>query len=322
MNPTDQASPISHNRRTRPGSASKTQDSITACRPRSRPFKSSRMRSACLHHRQHIPFPPRDLITLSLDQPSTTNMARDPLSSQHIRRLSRPTRFKGLGRLRLYCTACSKQCRDENAFKQHAQSESHVRKIDAISSNLGRTREQYSQQCLSAFLDLLRLEHGEKSVQANRFYQTYIADPHHVHLKDTRWGSLTRFTRWLGCEGLCRFEEKDDGVYIAWIDTSPEAERRAAALREKKIEEAADQRREERQMEEQVKRAHAHARHQSPPSPTQTASLGSTQDGDGTVAFRLVSTATASASRTFQPKKAPNIFKAAGRKRETPMESS
>ncbi|KAK7737636.1 hypothetical protein SLS63_002765 [Diaporthe eres] len=159
-------------------------------------------------------------------------MARDPPSSQHIHRPSKPTKFKGLGRLRLYCTACSKQYRDENAFKQHAQSESHVRNIDAISSNLGRIREQYSQQFLSTFLNLLRLNHGEKSVQANRFYQTYIANPHHIHLKDTRWGSLTRFAEWLGHEGLCRFEEKDDGVYIAWIDKSPAADRRAAALRE------------------------------------------------------------------------------------------
>ncbi|KAI7782584.1 hypothetical protein LA080_013072 [Diaporthe eres] len=249
-------------------------------------------------------------------------MARDPPSSQHIHRPFRPTKFKGLGLLRLYCTACSKQCRDENAFKQHSQSESHVRNIDAVSSNLDRIREQYSQQFLSTFLDLLRLNHGEKSVQANRFYQTYIADPHHVHLKDTRWGSLTRFAEWLGREGLCRFEEKDDGVYIAWIDESSEAERRAAALREKQCEDAADGRREERQLGEQVKRAHAHAKHQSPPSPTQTGSLGSTQDGDATVAFQFGRNATGSASRTFQPKKAPNIFRAVGQKRKRPVGDS
>lgn len=248
-----------------------------------------------------------------------TNMVRDSPSSQHIHKHSRQTKFKGLGRLRLYCTACSKQCRDENAFKQHAQSESHVRNIDTISSNLGRIREQYSQQFLSTFLNLLRRDHGEKSVQANRFYQTYIADPHHIHIKDTRWGSLTRFAEWLGGEGLCRFQEKDDGVYIAWIDTSPEAERRAATLEEKKREAAADRQREERQLEEQVKRAHAHAKHRSPPSTTQTASLGPTQDGDATVAFRFGPTATASASRTFQPKKTPNIFKAAGQKRKRPV---
>lgn len=251
-------------------------------------------------------------------------MPRDSLSSRHIHRStkSRPKKFKGLGRLRWYCTTCSKQCRDENGFNQHTQSESHVRKIDAIASNLGRTIETYSQSCLATFLNLLRLNHGEKSVEANRFYQTYIADPHHVHLKDTRWGSLTPLVEWLGREGLCRFEKKDDGIYIAWIDTSPEAERQAAALREKKREEAAERRREERQLEEQVKRAHAHTKYRVPPSPTQPASLDSTPDGDATVAFRFGPQTTALASHSARPKKQRNFFKTAGRKRESPVQES
>ncbi len=32
----------------------------------------------------------------------------------------------GLGRLRWYCQVCEKQCRDENGFKMHAQSETWV----------------------------------------------------------------------------------------------------------------------------------------------------------------------------------------------------
>lgn len=246
-------------------------------------------------------------------------MRRDSLSSQQINRI---TKFKGLGRLRLYCTACSKQCREENAFKQHAQSEDHVRKTHALSLNVGRTLEQHSRQVLSDFLNLLRLTHGEKRVQANRFYQTYIADPHHAHLQDTSWKILTRFAEWLGREGLCRFEEKEDGVYIAWIDTSPEAERWDAALAEKKREEAADQRREERQLKEQVKRAHAHAKHSSPALPTETVSLGYAQDGVAAVAFRFSAGATGSASRTFQAKKNTNVFKAAAQKRGRPEEES
>lgn len=251
-------------------------------------------------------------------------MPHDPFSFQHIRKSSksRPTKFKGLGRLRWYCTACSKQCRDENAFKQHSQSESHVRKIDAIASSLGQTLEAYSQRCLSTFLNLLRVNHGEKSVEANRFYQTYISDHHHVHLKDTRWGNLTRFVEWLGQEGLCRFEKKDDGIYIAWIDTSPDAERQAADLRRKKREEAADRRQEERQLEEQVKRAHAHAKYRVSPSPTQPASHNSTPDGDATVAFRLGPETTLLASRTARPKKQRNLFKTAGRKKERPIQDS
>lgn len=244
-------------------------------------------------------------------------MPADSLYSQHR---PRTKKFKGLGRLRWYCTTCSKQCRDENGFNQHTQSESHVRKIDTIASNLGRMIETYSQQCLAAFLNLLRLTHGEKSIKANRFYQTYIADPHHVHLKDTRWGSLTSFVEWLGREGFCRFEKKDDGIYIAWINTSHEAERQAVALKAKRREVATDRRQEERQLEEQVKRAHAHAKKRGSRSPTQSASLGSTPDGDATVAFRFGPRTTALTSRTARPKKQRDFLKTAERKREMPVQ--
>lgn len=249
-------------------------------------------------------------------------MLRDSLSHQHIHRSKKfkSGSFKGLGRLRYYCTACCKQCRDENGFKQHTQSESHMHKIDAIGSNLGRTLDQLSQRCLSDFLSLLKLNHGGKSVQVNRFYQTYISDSHHVHLKDTRWCNLTRLAEWLGREGHCRVEEKDDGVYIAWIDRSPEAARQAAALSERKREEAADQRREHRQLEEQVKRAHAHSKRQTSPSPMQHASLGWARYGDAAIAFQLGPKATASTSHTPQPNKTQNILKLAGRKGKRPVE--
>ncbi|KAL2670563.1 hypothetical protein Neosp_014351 [[Neocosmospora] mangrovei] len=63
--------------------------------------------------------------------------------------------------------------------------------------------------------------------------KTYVADKHHTHLNSTRWISLTEFIKHLGRQGLCRVEEKDDGLYIAWIDRSPEAIRRADALKKR-----------------------------------------------------------------------------------------
>ncbi|KAI3397899.1 hypothetical protein diail_10068 [Diaporthe ilicicola] len=245
-----------------------------------------------------------------------------PRDSRHA--ADRSTKLKGLGRLRWYCTPCSKQCRDENAFKQHTLSESHVRNIDAIGSNLGQTVEQFSQQFRSDFLNLLRLNHREKSIQINRFYQTYIADRNHIHLNATRWHSLTDFAKWLGREGLCRVEEKDDGIYVAWIDTSPEALQRATLLDKKLREEAAGRRQEERQLEEQVKRAQAQAQAKpsTSPLPTQPTSPTPTQNGDTAIAFRLGHKATNTlATPAIQPKKkTQNIFKMAGRKRERPVE--
>ncbi|KAG6354022.1 hypothetical protein INS49_004993 [Diaporthe citri] len=164
--------------------------------------------------------------------------------------------------------------------------------MDAIGSNLGRIRDQYSQQCLSAFLNLLRRDHGEKRVQANRFYQTYIADPHHAHLKDTRWGSLTRFAEWLGREGKrnARRRPTGDERSASWRSRS------TGRMRMRGIKVLLDLRK---------------LRHSAPH-----------KDADATVAFRFGPNATASASHTFQPEKAPNIFKAAVQKRKRPVEES
>jgi DNA/RNA-binding protein KIN17 len=36
---------------------------------------------------------------------------------------------KGLTKLRWYCQLCEKACRDENGYKCHTQSESHLRQV-------------------------------------------------------------------------------------------------------------------------------------------------------------------------------------------------
>ncbi|KAH8751276.1 domain of Kin17 curved DNA-binding protein-domain-containing protein [Diaporthe sp. PMI_573] len=200
-------------------------------------------------------------------------MPRNSLPSQHA---NISTKFRGLGRLQWYYTPCSKQCRDENAFKQHTLSKSRVHNIDAISLNVNQAVKQYSQQFKSDFLNLLHLNHLEKSVQVLRFYQAYISNRDHVHLNVTRWDSLTDFTKWLGQEGLCQVEEKNDGIYIAWINTSPNTLQRTIALNKKDREEAARQRQEDQQVDEQLKGAYAQAKHSSHPSSTKPAPLAPT----------------------------------------------
>ncbi len=55
----------------------------------------------------------------------------------------------------------------------------------------------------------------------------------HTHMNSTKWSSLTEFAKYLGNEGICRVEENDKGIHIAWIDTSPEAIKRQELLRRK-----------------------------------------------------------------------------------------
>ncbi|PLN77002.1 hypothetical protein BDW42DRAFT_177661 [Aspergillus taichungensis] len=169
--------------------------------------------------------------------------------------ISNKIKAKGLGRLRWYCQACSRQMRDENGFKCHVQSESHVRQILLIGEDPKKHIENFSKEFLTNFMNLLRTSHGEKKVQLNQFYQTVIADKEHIHMNATKWKSLSQFAAHLGREGLCRVEETDKGLFVSYIDRSPETMRRREAVLKKERQDRGDEEREQRQIQEQVERA-------------------------------------------------------------------
>lgn len=51
---------------------------------------------------------------------------------------------KGLQKLRWYCEMCHKQCRDENGFKCHTMSESHMRQMQVFRENPLQIMENFS----------------------------------------------------------------------------------------------------------------------------------------------------------------------------------
>ncbi|KAL7949153.1 domain of Kin17 curved DNA-binding domain-containing protein [Trichoderma barbatum] len=169
--------------------------------------------------------------------------------------LSNKLKSKGLQRLRWYCQVCEKQCRDANGFKMHTQSESHVRQMLVVGEDPKKFINQYSDEFLKDFLQLLKTAHGEKQVQMNQFYQEYIANKEHIHMNATKWPSLTEFAKYLGKEGMCRVEETEKGLHISWIDNSPDALRRQEALRKKEAQDQGDEEIEQRMIREQIKRA-------------------------------------------------------------------
>ncbi|KAK2798008.1 hypothetical protein FQN50_009004 [Emmonsiellopsis sp. PD_5] len=169
--------------------------------------------------------------------------------------LSNKLKSKGLQRLRWYCQVCERQMRDENGFKCHTQSESHVRQMLLVGEDPRKYINQYSNDFISDFLKLLRTAHGEKQVNINHFYQEYIANKEHVHMNATKWPSLTEFAKHLGREGICRVEETEKGIFISWIDNSPEALRRQDAIRKKERQDRGDEERERKMIEDQVRRA-------------------------------------------------------------------
>lgn len=123
---------------------------------------------------------------------------------------SKQMKARGLQKLKFYCQVCQKQCRDDNGFKLHIKSPSHVRKISQISQ---ADIDEYTKQFENDFLRLMRLTHGEKKIEANKFYNEYIQDKDHVHMNATRFTSLTKFIKYLGQTGKIRVHGVDASKY-------------------------------------------------------------------------------------------------------------
>jgi len=173
---------------------------------------------------------------------------------------------KGLQRLRWYCQVCEKQCRDENGFKCHTQSEAHLRQMLVVGEHAGSHIANFSSQFQSEFVAMLSRRFGTKRVAANRVYQEYIADKSHLHMNATRWVTLSEFIKHLGRTGIGRVDETEKGWLIAWIDSSPNALSKAEASLKKDRATISDEARERQHIAEQIEKAKGEAAHsESPP---------------------------------------------------------
>jgi len=147
--------------------------------------------------------------------------------------LANKMKSKGLQKLRWYCQMCQKQCRDQNGFKCHTQSESHQRQLLIFAENPGKFLGSFSHEFERDFVHLLKRAHGTKRVKANRVYQEYIADKEHVHMNATKWETLTGFIHYLGRTGKVVVDESEEGWWITWIDRDPETIARQDAVAKK-----------------------------------------------------------------------------------------
>jgi DNA/RNA-binding protein KIN17 len=188
--------------------------------------------------------------------------------------LANKMKSKGLQRLRWFCQVCEKQCRDENGFKCHAQSEAHLRQMLVVGENAGRHIADFSSQFQHDFVQLLSRRcvelstthelipdgddrFGTKRVFANRVYQEFIGDKSHMHMNSTRWVTLTEFCKHLGRCGIARVDETEKGWFIAWIDNSPKALAKQEASMAKERLSISDEQRERNLIAEQIERAKA-----------------------------------------------------------------
>ncbi len=88
---------------------------------------------------------------------------------------------KGLQKLKFYCQVCEKQCRDENGFKCHTVSETHLRQMSLFRDDPTKFMDQYSRDFEGFFMEVMKRKGGMR-VKANTVYQEVVADRSHVHM--------------------------------------------------------------------------------------------------------------------------------------------
>ena len=188
--------------------------------------------------------------------------------------LSVRMKAKGLQRLRWYCQMCSKQCRDENGFKCHTQSEAHLRQMGLFAEDAAAFIDAFSRRFVDGFVELLKRKGGRR-VKANHVYTAYIADKEHVHMNSTKWDTLTSFVSFLGKSGLAEVDQDEEGNWwLRYIDRDPrvlarQEERARTEGRERSAEDA-----ERRRIEAQIEAAVARRREE------EEAAHDSTGDGE------------------------------------------
>ncbi|KAL7723001.1 DNA/RNA-binding protein Kin17 WH-like domain-containing protein [Entamoeba marina] len=133
------------------------------------------------------------------------------------RKLIIKMKSRGLQKTKWYCQMCQKQCRDENGFKCHCESEGHRRMIELYASNPTKYQGAFSKQFEDGFLAILQHRHHHSKIRANVVYNEYIQDKTHTHLNGTRWTSLSGFIRYLQSKGLIDVEESDEGLMIELV---------------------------------------------------------------------------------------------------------
>jgi DNA/RNA-binding protein KIN17 len=142
-------------------------------------------------------------------------MGKDETNSPKY--IAKRFKAKGLQKLRYYC----QMCRDQNGFKCHVMSKYHQCQLLLFAENAHNYINNFSEEFEIGYLELLKRQFGTERVLANRVYQDYISERHHIHMNSTQWETLRDFVKWLGREGKCIVDETEKGLYVQYIDRHP-----------------------------------------------------------------------------------------------------
>jgi DNA/RNA-binding protein KIN17 len=79
----------------------------------------------------------------------------------------------------------------------------HQCQLLPFAENAHNYTNNFSEEFEIGYLELLKREFGTERVHANRVYQDYISERHHLHMNSTQWENYSMFLRTF-------FSEKDD----------------------------------------------------------------------------------------------------------------
>ncbi|GLH04412.1 DNA/RNA-binding protein KIN17 [Gryllus bimaculatus] len=135
---------------------------------------------------------------------------------------------------------------------------------DSSADNASKYIDSFSREFEEGYLELLSRQFGTKRVHANRVYQDYISERHHLHMNATQWETLTEFVKWLGREGKCVVDETEKGWFVQYIDRNPETIALQEAKAKKEKMEKDDEERRMEFFEKQVEMGKKNAKDETP----------------------------------------------------------
>jgi DNA/RNA-binding protein KIN17 len=162
---------------------------------------------------------------------------------------------KGLQKLRWYCQMCQKQCRDENGFKCHCESESHQRQMAMFSENSQTFMDEFSKEFEEGMMEIIKRKARHQRQNANQMYKDFISDKQHFHMNATVWETLTDFIMYLGRTGKCEVDETEKGWFVTYIDRDPETLAKLDAHAKRERAELDSEEKHQRDIQRQVKAA-------------------------------------------------------------------
>eukprot|EP00598_Pedospumella_elongata_P000979 CAMPEP_0184975620 /NCGR_PEP_ID=MMETSP1098-20130426/6823_1 /TAXON_ID=89044 /ORGANISM="Spumella elongata, Strain CCAP 955/1" /LENGTH=445 /DNA_ID=CAMNT_0027498379 /DNA_START=194 /DNA_END=1531 /DNA_ORIENTATION=+ len=131
-------------------------------------------------------------------------------------------------------------------------SESHLRQMRVFAENPNSVLDEFSSEFERGYLETLNQLHGTKRVKANKVYQEYIQDKHHIHMNATIWTTLTGFCMHLGKESKAIVDETEKGWFIQYIDRDPKVLARQAQNEQRQRFELDEEERRKREILAQV----------------------------------------------------------------------